>query len=71
VHPLWFDSKGIKCVDKEEYEKQRLTLGLAKEVKMWHHDHHNATICPSAWWFILSFFTVHVQLDFLDHVWNF
>ncbi len=56
MHPLWFDSKGIKCVDKEESEKQCLTLGLAKEVKMWLHDHHNATIHPNVWWFILSFF---------------
>jgi hypothetical protein len=34
LHPLWFDSKGIKCVEKE-YEKKKLALGLDVEVKMW------------------------------------
>ncbi len=34
-HPLWFDSKGIKCMDKAEYDKQHLTLGIDHEVKLW------------------------------------
>jgi hypothetical protein len=44
MHPLWFDTKSINCVDKEEYEKQHLILGLAEEMKMWLHDRHHATI---------------------------
>lgn len=38
-HPLWFDSKSFKCMDKVEYDKQHLTLGTYHEVKLW-LDHH-------------------------------
>jgi predicted nucleic-acid-binding Zn-ribbon protein len=33
LHPLWFDSKGIKCMEKE-YEKKKVALGLDVEVKI-------------------------------------
>jgi hypothetical protein len=39
LHPLWFDSKGIKCMEKEEYQKKKVALGLDVEVKMW-LEHH-------------------------------
>lgn len=39
LHPLWFDSKRILCMEKEEYEKQRLPLGLEDEMKMWLKQH--------------------------------
>jgi len=39
LHPLWFDNKGIKCMEREEYKKKKMALGLDAEVKMW-LEHH-------------------------------
>jgi hypothetical protein len=46
LHPLWFNNKGIQCVEKEEYEKQRLDLGLDDQVKKWLEHQQIATIHP-------------------------
>jgi hypothetical protein len=35
LHPLWFDSKGIRCVENEEYENQKVALGCDEEVNIW------------------------------------
>jgi hypothetical protein len=34
LHPLWFNIKNIKCVEKE-CAKKKVALGLDVEVKMW------------------------------------
>ncbi len=44
--PLWFDSKGIKCMEKEEYEKQKVALGMDVEVKMWLEHCRSTAIRP-------------------------
>jgi hypothetical protein len=44
LHPLWFDNKGIKCVEKED-EKKKVALGLDVEVKMWLEHYRSTTIC--------------------------
>ncbi len=44
LHPLWFDNKGIRCMEKEEYDKQKLALGLDDEVKIWLEHHQIVAI---------------------------
>jgi hypothetical protein len=41
LHPLWFDSKCITCVEKEE-----VALGMDTEVKMWLEHRRSAAIQP-------------------------
>lgn len=43
LHPLWFNSKGIKCVGKEN-KKKKVALGLDVEVKMWLEHYRSAAI---------------------------
>jgi hypothetical protein len=45
LHPLWFENKGIKCV--EEYEKKKVALGLDVEMNMWLEHCRSTAIRPS------------------------